>query len=89
MGQKEFVTAEGLRRDGRRAKELRRIKCQVGVLQSADGSAMFEVGNTQVRGALSVGDIWNLLFLWYLSRLQAASWCQAQLLPSLLLLLVV
>lgn len=35
-----------------------------------------------------VGDIWNLLFLWYLSRLQAASWCQAQLLPSLLLLVV-
>lgn len=48
MGQQEFVTAEGLRRDGRRAKELRRIKCQVGVLQSADGSAMFEMGNTQV-----------------------------------------
>jgi len=50
MGQQEFVTAEGLRRDGRRAKELRRIKCQVGVLQSADGSAMFEMGNTQVCG---------------------------------------
>lgn len=48
MGQQEFVTAEGLRRDGRRAKELRRIKCQVGVLASADGSAMFEMGNTQV-----------------------------------------
>jgi exosome complex component RRP41 len=48
MGQQEFVTAEGLRRDGRRAKELRRIKCHVGVLGSADGSAMFEMGNTQV-----------------------------------------
>uniref|UniRef100_A0A383VD35 Uncharacterized protein n=1 Tax=Tetradesmus obliquus TaxID=3088 RepID=A0A383VD35_TETOB len=48
MGQKEFITSEGLRRDGRRAKELRRIKCQVGVLQDADGSAMFEMGNTQV-----------------------------------------
>jgi exosome complex component RRP41 len=48
MGQKEFITTEGLRRDGRRAKELRRIKCQVGVLQDADGSAMFEMGNTQV-----------------------------------------
>lgn len=47
MGQKEFITTEGLRRDGRRAKELRRIKCQVGVLQDADGSAMFEMGNTQ------------------------------------------
>jgi exosome complex component RRP41 len=49
MGQKEFITTEGLRRDGRRAKELRRIKCQVGVLQDADGSAMFEMGNTQAR----------------------------------------
>lgn len=48
MGQKEFITSEGLRRDGRRAKELRRIRCQVGVLQDADGSAMFEMGNTQV-----------------------------------------
>ncbi|KAF8057927.1 Serine/threonine-protein phosphatase PP1 isozyme 1 [Scenedesmus sp. PABB004] len=46
--QKEFITSEGLRRDGRRAKELRRIKCAVGVLASADGSAMFEMGNTQV-----------------------------------------
>eukprot|EP00878_Enallax_costatus_P025802 GHUV01027633.1.p2 GENE.GHUV01027633.1~~GHUV01027633.1.p2 ORF type:complete len:105 (+),score=15.66 GHUV01027633.1:500-814(+) len=48
MGQQEFVTSEGLRRDGRRAKELRRIRCQVGVLGDADGSAMFEMGNTQV-----------------------------------------
>jgi exosome complex component RRP41 len=54
MGQQEFVTAEGLRRDGRRAKELRRIKCQVGVLGSADGSAMFEMGNTQVCLALMI-----------------------------------
>jgi hypothetical protein len=69
MGQKEFVTAEGLRRDGRRAKELRRIKCQVGVLQSADGSAMFEVGNTQVGGALVDSDMWNLMCVRRLSRL--------------------
>jgi exosome complex component RRP41 len=48
MGQQEFVTAEGLRRDGRRPKELRRIKAAVGVLGDADGSAMFEMGNTQV-----------------------------------------
>jgi ribonuclease PH len=49
MGQQEFITSEGLRRDGRRSQELRRIKCQVGVLGAADGSAMFEMGNTQVR----------------------------------------
>lgn len=48
MGQTEFVSPEGLRRDGRRAGELRRIRCQIGVLSDADGSAMFEMGNTQV-----------------------------------------
>lgn len=47
MGKQEFITSDGLRQDGRRAKELRRISCQVGVLQDADGSAMFEMGNTQ------------------------------------------
>jgi exosome complex component RRP41 len=49
MVQKDFITSDGLRRDGRRPKELRRIRCQVDVLQNADGSAMFEMGNTQAR----------------------------------------
>lgn len=53
MGQQEFITPEGLRRDGRRANELRRIRCQVSVLQNADGSAMFQMGNTQVWGTLA------------------------------------
>lgn len=55
MGQQEFITPEGLRRDGRRANELRRIRCQVSVLQNADGSAMFQMGNTQVWGTLPRG----------------------------------
>lgn len=49
MGKRDFLDDDGLRRDGRRAPEVRRIRCQVGVLQDADGSAMFEMGNTQVR----------------------------------------
>ncbi len=44
----EFVSPEGLRMDGRRPKELRRLSCQIDVLDSADGSAIFEMGNTKV-----------------------------------------
>jgi hypothetical protein len=60
MGRREYVS-DGLRLDGRRPKELRNIKLQIGVLGSADGSAMFQMGNTQVcggaRGAHG-GDRW-------------------------------
>lgn len=45
----EFVSPEGLRIDGRRPRELRRISCQLDVLTNADGSAIFEMGNTKVR----------------------------------------
>ncbi|GFH13408.1 uncharacterized protein HaLaN_09286 [Haematococcus lacustris] len=48
----EFVSPEGLRQDGRRPKELRRLACQLDVLQSADGSAIFEMGNTKVMAAV-------------------------------------
>eukprot|EP00983_Pelagomonas_calceolata_P110587 1159689-Pelagomonas_calceolata.AAC.2 len=44
----EYVTPEGLRIDGRRPKELRRLDCSLDVLQSADGSAVFQMGNTKV-----------------------------------------
>ena len=37
---------DGLRSDGRKFDELRPIKCSVGVLKNADGSAMFKIGNT-------------------------------------------
>jgi len=50
MGQQRALDPDtGLRKDGRRPRELRRIRCQVGVLDTADGSAIFEMGNTQVR----------------------------------------
>ena len=39
---------QGLRLDGRKAGELRRIQCRMGVFGQADGSAYLEQGNTKV-----------------------------------------
>ena len=39
---------QGLRLDGRRAGELRRLQCRMGVYGQADGSAYLEQGNTKV-----------------------------------------
>ena len=47
----EFVNLEGLRLDGRRPKETRRMRCAMTVLPAADGSATFEAGNTKVLAA--------------------------------------
>ena len=44
----EFISPEGLRVDGRRAEELRNIKCKLGIFKRADGSAYYEQGNTKV-----------------------------------------
>jgi len=46
--QGEVVSPEGLRKDGRRAKETRKIKCKLGFLTGVDGSALFEQGHTKV-----------------------------------------
>ena len=43
---------QGFRQDGRRCDELRRIDCKLGVLPQADGSAVFEIGNTKVLAAV-------------------------------------
>lgn len=43
----EILSPEGLRLDGRRAHELRKIVCKVGVFSQADGSAYIEMGNTK------------------------------------------
>lgn len=50
MNKREWVTPEGLRGDGRRARELRRLRVELGVLPHADGSACVEMGNTKVWG---------------------------------------
>ncbi|KAL6218419.1 hypothetical protein ACLB2K_011633 [Fragaria x ananassa] len=48
----EFVSPEGLRLDGRRPMEMRQIRAEIGVVSKADGSAMFEMGNTKVIAAV-------------------------------------
>eukprot|EP01090_Pellita_catalonica_P001729 TRINITY_DN11476_c0_g2_i1.p1 TRINITY_DN11476_c0_g2~~TRINITY_DN11476_c0_g2_i1.p1 ORF type:complete len:244 (+),score=23.55 TRINITY_DN11476_c0_g2_i1:48-779(+) len=45
---REYVSPEGLRLDGRRPAELRRIRCKMGVISRPEGSAYFEQGNTKV-----------------------------------------
>ena len=48
----ELLSDQGLRSDGRRAGELRRIRCRQGVFGQADGSAYLEQGNTKVLAAV-------------------------------------
>jgi 3' exoribonuclease family, domain 1 len=48
----EHISPEGLRADGRRANELRRVQCRVGLFGRADGSAYFALGNTKVLAAV-------------------------------------
>ncbi|KCV71255.1 hypothetical protein H696_02205 [Fonticula alba] len=45
---REFVSPEGLRLDGRRVNELRRLRVRSGPLTDADGSSYLELGNTRV-----------------------------------------
>lgn len=45
---KELVSNIGLRLDGRRPNELRRIRCKLGVFPEPDGSAYIEQGLTKV-----------------------------------------
>jgi len=47
-GHTEYVNSSGLRIDGRRPKGTRRVRCDLGVLERSDGSAIFEAGNTRV-----------------------------------------
>eukprot|EP00884_Botryococcus_braunii_P005072 jgi/Botrbrau1/14566/Bobra.27_3s0005.1 len=44
----EYINPEGLRLDGRRPREARRIECELGILPHADGSAVISQGNTKV-----------------------------------------
>eukprot|EP00171_Calliarthron_tuberculosum_P015552 IDg15552t1 len=41
-GGPEFISLDGLRIDGRRSGEVRKIRCSLGALSRADGSAYFE-----------------------------------------------
>mmetsp|Transcript_32096 Transcript_32096/g.80767 ORF Transcript_32096/g.80767 Transcript_32096/m.80767 type:complete len:248 (+) Transcript_32096:36-779(+) len=48
MSKLEYVDLSGLRIDGRRPNELRRVSAKLGVLTQPDGSAAFELGITKV-----------------------------------------
>jgi len=48
----ELLSDQGLRIDGRRPRELRKIECRLGVFDQADGSAYIEQGNTKVLAAV-------------------------------------
>nr|CAG4646499.1 EOG090X0BHT [Macrothrix elegans] len=47
-----LLSDQGLRIDGRKPHELRRIRCSLGVFTQADGSAYLEQGNTKVLAAV-------------------------------------
>jgi ribosomal RNA-processing protein RRP41/SKI6 (EC 3.1.13.-) len=47
-----LIDERGLRTDGRRPDELRPMRIELGVLKNADGSAIFEMGNTKVIAAV-------------------------------------
>lgn len=48
----DLISDQGLRVDGRRAGELRRIRCKLGVYDQPDGSAYLEQGHTKVLAAV-------------------------------------
>ncbi|GKU96726.1 hypothetical protein SLEP1_g9930 [Rubroshorea leprosula] len=48
----EYVSHDGLRIDGRRPTEMRQLRAQIGNVSKADGSAVFEMGNTKVIAAV-------------------------------------
>lgn len=52
MAYQDLISDEGLRLDGRRPNELRRIRCRLGVFTQPDGSAYLEQGNTKILAAV-------------------------------------
>jgi polyribonucleotide nucleotidyltransferase len=49
------IVDEGIRIDGRGPTDIRPISCQVGLLPTAHGSALFQRGETQVLNVLTLG----------------------------------
>ncbi|XP_025405893.1 exosome complex component RRP41-like isoform X2 [Sipha flava] len=49
----DLLSRLGLRTDGRRSDELRRISCKMGVFNQPDGSTYLEQGNTKVLAAVN------------------------------------
>ncbi|CAM9869715.1 unnamed protein product [Ectocarpus fasciculatus] len=44
----DFISLAGLRPDGRRGREIRRVRSRFGVFKGADGSAYLEMGQTKI-----------------------------------------
>jgi polyribonucleotide nucleotidyltransferase len=52
---RESVLTDGIRADGRKPDEIRKIECEVNVLPGAHGSAVFTRGQTQSLGVMTLG----------------------------------
>lgn len=52
MAHTDLLSEAGNRIDGRKASELRKINCKLGVFEQADGSAYLEMGQTNVLAAV-------------------------------------
>ncbi len=52
---RQLVLDKGVRVDGRKIDELRKISCEVGVLPRTHGSAIFNRGETQVLSVVTLG----------------------------------
>lgn len=52
MAHTDLLSETGVRIDGRKSNELRKINCQLGVFEQADGSAYLEMGHTNVLAAV-------------------------------------
>lgn len=52
MSGHQYLSEEGFRVDGRRASEMRKVDCSLGVFTQADGSAYVKQGNTVVLAAV-------------------------------------
>ncbi|EFA78332.1 Exosome complex exonuclease rrp41 [Heterostelium album PN500] len=52
MSKLSYITPEGLRIDGRRNNEIRRLNMKMGIFNRADGSAYYEQGNTKITVAV-------------------------------------
>ena len=48
----QYLSEEGFRVDGRRAQEMRKLDCSLGVFAQADGTAYVKQGNTVVLAAV-------------------------------------
>ncbi|MHB0913410.1 MAG: polyribonucleotide nucleotidyltransferase [Armatimonadota bacterium] len=54
---RSLILEEGIRPDGRKPDEIRKITCEVGLLPRAHGSGLFTRGQTQVLSALTLGSL--------------------------------